>query len=359
MKKIITIIAAALCLASCSNKTEGPAAGKCIGEIYVTSQSGAKSVLVDLPGMWRVVPQQSWISTDVNGRSGNGAFTLYYGSNESDFVSANVTRRGAVAIQNLTTMVSDTLYIRQQGIPDGKEYSSTPQNSYIEFLDTKLTKMKVTYANFHGVLNQETISNWLLASDSDLIAFAADAAMIAGLGLEGLYSNGTVAILNKSSFELEHDYVGSNPDSYGACLDGKVYQIADFDRNETAYLQLVSLLNIGYNKPRSESGWLIGGSLYYLSAMEVGYPNTPSWYPSNPAAEVFEADRYAQSNNLTDCIWMSHRQFNPTFKFESKEWRADYVYASNSLWNATIDVRLADAPLAGMEHKIIEITIKY
>lgn len=359
MKKIIVILYAALCLLSCSSGTDVPVAGKCIGEIYVTARSGAKSVLVDLPDLWSVKPQQEWISTDVNGRKGNGAFTIYYGSNESDFVVTNATRRGAVVIQNLTTMVADTVYIVQQGTPDGREYSSSPQDSYIEFVDTKLTRLKVTYANFRGCTDNGAVSAWLAACKSDVIAFAWTEEGISGLQLENLLSFDHLGIINNSSFSVDRSEYGTNPHSLEMCLDGKVYEIADFDPEGNAILQLTDLLNRGYNRPDSETSWLIGGSFYYLSAMETGYPDTPSWYPTNPSDVIFEADRYAQSNNLTDCIWMSSRKFNPTFSSEGKSWRADYAYASYSVWNTAIDVKVNDIPLSGICHKSIDITIKY
>ena len=136
MKKYIAIILGIALVCSCTEKTETSKAGKRVGEIYVTALPGAKTVLVNQDGLWRVRTSADWISLDVNGREGPGAFTMYYASNESDFVNSNPSRRGAVIIESLRNMRADTLWLRQQGVPDGKEYSSSPQDSYIEFIDS-------------------------------------------------------------------------------------------------------------------------------------------------------------------------------------------------------------------------------
>ena len=104
---------------------------------------------------------EDWLSLDVNGRNGKGAFTFSYASNESDFANANPTRLGHIVIQNLNSMKADTLYVRQQGTPDGKEYESYDNSNYIEFIDAALNRVTVVYADFDGVTDAASVSAWI------------------------------------------------------------------------------------------------------------------------------------------------------------------------------------------------------
>ncbi|MBO4446978.1 MAG: hypothetical protein J5764_02500 [Bacteroidales bacterium] len=369
MKQIfITLSIAALALASvwsCSSNgiPEGKA-GSRVGEIYLTAQSGAKTVLVTMDGLWRVIPQNDWITVDVKGREGEGAFTFYYSSNESDFVSTNPTRRGAIVIRSLTTMVSDTLCVIQQGTPDGKEYTSAPQDSYIEFVDASLTRMEVVYANLQGCGDISVAAGWINSGDAQIYCLIWENSSLGQLkeALADKFEStlsGNLMIANRSGFSLSDVQSGDAPSRLSCKIDGISWQVADFDPQATALPQLVALLESGYNQPYSNSAWVIGGSFYYYSVMEAGYPDTPSWYPSDPSDNAFLADIYAQTNNLTDCIWMARRQFNPTWSADGKSWRADYVYVSNKVWNTAVDVRLLDAPVSGASHKAVRLTVKY
>ena len=374
MKKYIPILLlGALLATSCTEKTETSKAGKRVGEIYVTALPGAKTVLVNLDGLWRVRSGADWMSFDVNGREGAGAFTVYYGSNESDFVTSNPTRRGAIIIESLKSMKADTLWLRQQGVPDGKEYSSAPQDSYVEFIDTKLTSVTVRYANFGdaGAEAAGAVFEWM-KSTGILCARAKMSLLQAVLELDTEHViDGSVLTLEDGGglmiggFGIHPSLIGQNhtPDNLSVSVDEVNVMIADFisDTLGTATLSnyAKSILASGYDTPGAGAKWLIGGSFYYYSAMETGYPDTPSWYPANPSDNVFLPDRQMQAANLVDCVWMAHRGFNPTYTDGSRSWRADYVYASTSLWNAATMVRVLDAPLPGMKHKPIEITIKY
>lgn len=366
MKKIVLILAlAALSAVSCTSGKDDAKPGRKVGEVYVTAQSGAKTVLVSLEGLWRVVPQENWMSTDVNGREGEGAFTVYYGSNESDFVQTNATRRGAIVLRSLKTMVSDTLYIIQQGTPDGTEYASAPQDSYVEFVDTPLTRVEALYANIQGCTDIQEVSGMVNASSAQLFFLIWEDELAAAFEAEhaddwaSLVRNGGLLIVNKSGLPAGASLFGAFPASLSQEIDGICWQVADFDEDATALPQLMSLLEGGFNRPGAGAKWVIGGSFYYYSVMEAGYPQTPSWYPSNPDDDAFLADIYAQTNNLTDCIWMSQRGYNPSYTSGDRSWRADYVYASNQVWNAAVDVRLTDAPLSGVAHKAVRLTIKY
>lgn len=365
MKRIALILSLAALALSCNNGSDASKPGRKVGEIYVTAQSGAKSVLVDLDGLWRVIPQENWMSVDVKGREGEGAFTVYYASNESDFVSTNSTRRGAIVIRSLKSMVSDTLYIIQQGTPDGVEYSSAPQDSYIEFEDVSLTRIKALYANLKGASDPQTAADWIMSSDANIFCLIWDedyvsllASILISEDVDVAY-NGSFLIVNRSGKPATSWSILEYPAAFMREIDGVCYQVSEFERYSTALIQLTSLLDGGYNQPEANGKWVIGGSFYYLSVMEMGYPGTPDWYPVNPSDEAFLADTYAQTNNLTDCIWMSHRQFNPTYTEDGMSWRADYIYASNRMWNAAVDARLLDAPVSGASHKAVQLTVKY
>ena len=177
---IITVLISALALLSCTQKQQEPTAGKGIGEIYVTAAPGSRSVLVKLDGLWRVRPLQEWLHTDVNGREGEGAFTFYFDSNESDFVNFKPVRRGSIVIESLTTMVADTLWVRQQGLPDGKEYDSHITASYIEIPEGQISSLSVLYANLKGA-SAAAISSWKASVGADVNCIISDE----GLSIDG------------------------------------------------------------------------------------------------------------------------------------------------------------------------------
>ncbi len=347
MKRIIPIVVIALIAAGCGEKMQEPAPGKCIGRMYVTSTPGSRPVLVKLDGLWRVRPCSDWITTDVNGREGQGAFTLSYASNESDFVQSNPTRRGAVVIQSLSTMKADTLYVLQQGIPDGNEYDSLPQDSYIEFPEGQLQTVSVLYANVQGA-GEEDAAEWISATGADINCIISDSG---------------ITISRKDGAEVEILGSLTAPRALFAKTQGLNLAVADFGaalpEGDNYYDYTVRLLSGSYDRPDAEPNWLVGGSLYYLSAMEAGYASTPSWYPEDPSDILFAADRYAQGANLTDTVWMTARDYTPTWSSEGRSWRADYLYASHSVWNAATSVKVLESSPAGAAHKAILIKIKF
>ena len=364
MRRTILIIMSMAALLACT-KEQTLERGRKIGEIYTTAKSGSKTVLVKLPGLWRVSAADPWISLDVEGRQGEGAFTLSYSSNESDFISSNPTRLGRIVIEDYSSFRADTLYLRQQGVPDGKDYSSLPQNSYIEFVDVPLTRLKLSYFNLSGCADLEAAENLLNGDDADIqwVIWDNEKASQLGSAHEGSSSvYGNIVMLNRTDKKPVVESL-SSPMALMAEIDGVCIACADFGEavpsGEGRYGQLRTLLDAGYNRPDSPDKWIVGGSFYYLSVLELGYPSTPSWYPSNPNASDFEADRYARTNNLVDCIWMCSRDYNPTFSKDGIEWRADYIYASASAWNAAAVVSLSEVPLSGAVHKSMGITLKY
>lgn len=341
---IITVLISALALLSCTQKQQEPTAGKGIGEIYVTAAPGSRSVLVKLDGLWRVRPLQEWLHTDVNGREGEGAFTFYFDSNESDFVNFKPVRRGSIVIESLTTMVADTLWVRQQGLPDGKEYDSHITASYIEIPEGQISSLSVLYANLKGA-SAAAITSWKASVGADVNCIISDE----GLSIDGanVIQTGTLAA----------------PEAVFAKAGTLNLALSDFGETPAAqdsyYKLAVELLSQSYDSPQAEENWLVGGSFYYKSVMEIGYASTPEWYPSNPSDQEFQADRFVQSSNLTDCVWMSRRDYTPTWTSSGKSWRADYLYASHSVWNATTLVRVLDDVPAGASHKAFLINIKF
>ena len=220
--------------------------------------------------------------------------------------------------------------------------------------DAEIAAYKATCAKF-GVEVVSLGPRYFSKEDELAAAFEAEHAD----DWASLVRNGGLLIVNKSGLPAGASLSGAFPASLSQEIDGICWQVADFDEDATALPQLMSLLEGGFNRPGAGAKWVIGGSFYYYSVMEAGYPQTPSWYPSNPDDDAFLADIYAQTNNLTDCIWMSQRGYNPSYTSGDRSWRADYVYASNQVWNAAVDVRLTDAPLSGVAHKAVRLTIKY
>ena len=344
---ILLITAAALCLSCENNREPEVKAGKNIGEIYVTAAPGSRSVLVSLDGLWRVRSCEDWISTDVNGRDGEGAFTFRYGSNESDFFVSNPVRRGAIVIQSLKTMTADTLYVRQQGVPDGKEYQSIPKDSYIEFLEGSFRSVSVLYANVQGA-EEAAAGAWIASVGADINC---------------IVWTDSLSISRKDGVPMDSEEQLTAPEAIVASGEGINLAVSDFgytpDNAAGYYQSIKSLLSRSYDKPGAGDLWLVGGSFYYLSVMEAGYPSTPSWYPADPSAEAFAADLYAQGANLTDCVWMTGRDFTPTWSTGGQSWRADYVYASVGAWTSVTSVKVLGTLAPGATHKAVLLNLKY
>ncbi len=359
MERYLMILLAVSMLAACQTKMEQPDPGTGLGEIYLTAPAGAMSVSVDLDGLWRVWAEEDWISLDINGRDGRGAFTFSYSSNESDFSVSRGTRLGHVIVQSIPQMRSDTLYIRQQGIPDGKDYYTRLSGSYIGIPDTGLERVDAIYMNAEG-LDLSYVS--AMASEVDLAAvICTDDMMASSLAASWQGQSAVSGHLLFLSPQEEMTSVSSvsDPASLTVSFKGVNYVLADFSEEDADRLaQLRSLLDSGYNVPGASSRWVIGGSFYYCSVMETGYPDTPAWFPSSPKDEAFEADLYAWDNNLVDCIWMVSRGWTPTYSDEKGDWRADYVYASGSVWNYMTAVSLMEKD-ASMSHTPVRFTLKY
>ena len=354
MKAKFILVAATFILAvSCQEKLKEYSPGQSLGEIVMTASEGSVSVSVDYDCLWRVHTPAEWISTDVDGRNGSAAFSFAVTSNESDATVSRYTRKAPIVLTRLDRYVSDTLWVIQRGIPDGNDYTTHITSDAIELKQQTLTEKSVLYCNLQG-LDAEVAASWLLEREEDIIAVIWNAEDMTSFTIKGspVIRHGNLMVIGNAEQVAASSLIVNS--------DGLNIQVADFieDSTQNRYLQTVSFLDEGYNTPAASDMWLTGGSLYYLSSVESGYESTPEWYPSSLKSKHFEADIYAWTNNLIDCIWMTSPSFNPTYtSSEGKSWRADYVYASKSAWNNVTDVRILEDKT--LKHKPILIKIKY
>ena len=106
--------------------------------------------------------------------------------------------------------------------------------------------------------------------------------------------------------------------------------------------------------------WIVCGQLYHYSVMQVGYADTPSWYPSDASGDEFEGDRFAWQNNLYDLLWMKTQGWVETYTdADGHRWQADYVYVSSTLLDKVSSVETLSAPVSGMLHKPVSVLLKY
>lgn len=119
MKKILFMVVMSALVCACTKNIEivNPySSGVCVGEILLGATPGKVSVSVETEGTWRLETDQPWLKTDVNGRIGDGAFTVYYESNQSDVHDIRQSRVAKVAILIEETMKTDTLVFIQRGL---------------------------------------------------------------------------------------------------------------------------------------------------------------------------------------------------------------------------------------------------
>lgn len=340
---------------SCQEKMADYKSGQSLGEIVLEASECSVSVSVDYDCIWRVHTPADWISTDVEGRSGSSAFSFSATSNESDMTESRAARKAPVVLTRLDKYISDTLWVIQRGIPDGKDYVTNIKSSSIELLQEPLIVKTILYCNLQG-LDAPTAEEWINGRNEDIVAAVWTDDEVSSFMSEDspVTRSGNLMVIG------DVDKILSSDESLIVNASGLNIQVADFtqDESESRYRQIVSVLDEGYNVPSSSGLWLIGGSFYYLSSAEFGYPTTPQWYPSRLKDQAFDADRYAWTNNLIDCVWMTSKTFNPTYTAANgNSWRADYVYASKSAWNSIVDVRVLEDE--NLTHKPILIKIKY
>lgn len=327
-KRFLILLAAVVATVSCTVKTEViPAfqAGNPVALCRVGASGGEVSVLVETQGQWRVRSCDSWISTDVPGGSGRGAFTFRYGANRSDILNLRPGRVGRIAICLEGTGIADTLLVAQKGFLSAEaDFPVTADPKLkLEFENPSATNVRLLVASSEGA-SAETVAAWAGAYPADIFV------------LDGLVS-GSLDGLNV----LGCNFAGLSPE-----------QRYDAFR-EAVCSSMGSALIYG-------SDWVICGQMYHYSAMQVGYPQTPSWYPADASGDAFKGDRYAWQNNLYDLLWMKNQGWVETYTDESgHSWQADYVYVSASLLDPAASVETLPVPVPGMLHKPIEVVLKY
>ena len=356
--KILSVILPLLIISACEKEVKQPASGASLGQIHVSPAAGSKSVSVNTDGLWRVKSLDEWITLDVNGREGSSAFTFSYTSNESNVLGLKLTRKGCITITRLDKNIADTLYIIQQGVPDGVIHQTDIISDYIETTSEEQI-WQILYCNLHG-MDYTTAETWLNSHDCEIKAAIwneSDAqAFASACQRPCVTGNGVLICGCDENLTPPEDTCGIISEFRKTWI-----QVADFreaSSPQKQYSDIVSLLDEGYNTTGSSDRWLIGGSLYHYSSVEAGYKATPEWYPANSESTDFNADKYAWSNNLIDCVWMTSQNYTPTWSEGEKSWRADYVYASATAWNSVVHVEVLESA-EGMKHKPILVTLKY
>lgn len=337
MKKIIIPIILLFAAVACNKEVKPFDAGVLLDEVNVPAASGQLSVNVRTAGVWKVYTNDSWLSLDVQGGNDGGAFTVHYDANTSNVSDIRSARRGSVIIVGEQSYKSDTLAIIQQGfcseVREGLKGSDTSLS--IELEQPEIKTLKVLYCSAEGLSSSAELKAWAQGKGFDVVACGKDFLLPE--------SSSPVALIGGLASMLEYE--------------GLNFVTADFGspRNDEKDI-FVSLTDTTYNAQDAPANWVIGGQFYHYSMMQAGYSNTPSWYPKDD----FQADRYAWTNNLCDVAWMSKRNYFSTWTdSQGQSYSADYVYVSRSVLNYVYAVEVIDAPLTGMAHKPISITLKY
>ncbi len=297
-----------------------------IASVQVCARQGSLSVLVNTQGTWRVSCDQPWIVLDVNGGTGNAAFTVRYASNESDIAVLRTARTARIAVGLDSKMVSDTITVIQQGFISGgiaPQVYDDPDIS-VEFDSRSLRETSVLCCSMEGVedADREAALSWAAEQAEVRVTDGRVYGELDGIGIAGC------------------DFAGMDP--------------------AAGLIAFKELVDNTLNSPEDTFGkWIICGQAYHLSMMQAGYPSTPSWYPSDARDAVFDADRFAWQNNLYDILWMKRQDYTVTYTDAgNRSYQADYMYVSSTLLSDVLDVELL-SPVYGMSHSPVKITLKY
>lgn len=324
MKKYIYMVLLSALMCACTKHVEiiDPySSGSCIGKIELGAAAGSMSVSVETSGDWRVETADEWLTIDTKGRTGNGAFTVYYESNESDVMTRKSGRVGKISIRHAESKKIHTLVFVQQGfypVAADAEVVNDPA-IVLEYKNDVKSEVTLICCSSEGEGDAQA---WLSAQDADIVVLDGNVTgEIDGLNVRGC------------------NYAGMTADE-------------EYD----AFRALISQT---YNSsPDAGDDWVFAGQMYHLSAMQAGYDSTPSWYPATKEAMEFRADLYAWQNNLYDCVWMYKRDYVSTYTdADGRSYCADYVYVASSVFAKVTSVELLDVD--GLSHKAIRITLKY
>ena len=331
MRKYIYMLAALLAMASCSKSGLDIKSGNVIGEINVTATSGSLSVSVETVGRWIVYEADNadWVSFDVQGGIGKGAFTVSYQANLSNVVSLKSSRKARIVVTSEDYAKSDTLNIVQQGFDNSHKPSDVNLSKEIvlEYEQSSVKTLEIVYCSTDGVTDMEQFETW--AAGFDVVACGNG---FVGQEQQNGYAKHVIDDINLISADLS------------AATDEKMF---------------IDMVDATYNAYNSPSKWIIGGQFYHYSMMQTSYPSTPSEFPLFVEDPLYDADRYAWNNNLYDCVWMAKRDFVRTWTSpEGLSYMADYVYVSKDVLAAIYSVEVLDK-VYGMTHNPIKITLKY
>ena len=337
MKKFIYLIIIAVAALSCTKSGLDIKSGNVLGEIEVAASAGSITVSVETVGRWIVyeADNASWISFDVAGGVGNGAFTASYQANLSSVVDAKSSRKARIVVTSEDYAKSDTLNIIQMGFySDIRPSQVTPSPEIVlEYVTPETKTMTVVYCSSEGVTDQEALAQW--AEQFDVVA-CGNGFIKPEVRPGELYTACVVDDVNFVSTDLRQSFA-----------DGKEYE--DFCK----------IIEQTYNAQNSPSKWVIGGQLYHYSMMQAAYASAPLWFPYDIDESAFDSDRYAWNNNLYDCLWMSVRDYVTTWtSSEGKSYMADYVYVSRDVLATISGVHKLDK-VHGMAHNPIKVTLKY
>lgn len=327
ISSLFILLTAAGLAVSCSQTEVIPAfqPGNAVAVCRVGAAGGEVSVLVETQGQWRLRTDDSWISTDVPGGKGRGAFTLRYASNQSDILNLKPGRTGRIAICLESSGKADTLLIVQRGFLSPEENLPVTADPalQLEFETPDALAVKLLVASSEGA-SADAVAAWAEGYGADVCV------------LDGVVSGG-VAGLNT----LGCDYKEMSQDQkYAAFQDAVLSSVG-------------SALVYG-------DDWIVCGQMYHYSAMQVGYPQTPSWYPADASGDAFRSDRYAWQNNLYDLLWMKMQDWVETYTdADGHRWQADYVYVSASVLDKVSSVEILPTPVSGMLHNPVAVVLKY
>ena len=275
MKKFIYLMIFAVAAISCGKSGLDIESGNVLGEVEVSASAGTFTVSVETVGRWIVkeADNASWISFDVEGGVGNGAFTVSYQANLSSVVDAKSSRKARIVVTSEDYAKSDTLNIIQMGFySDIRPSQLKPSPEIVlEYVTPETKTMTVVYCSAEGVTDQDALAKW--AEQFHVVACGNGFIMPRGVPSGEKYTVCTVGDVNFVSADLKE-----------AFDDGEEYE---------AFLDIIENTYNAQNSPSKWVKWVIGGQLYHYSMMQTAYPGTPSWYPEDLDASDFASDRYA------------------------------------------------------------------
>ena len=339
MRRIVLITAVALVVGACTKESSPIAPGLLIGEIRVGAQPGSVSVSVETTGRWKVCVDGTagWVGTDVICGKDNGAFTLNYDSNTSDMSDIRPSRRARILLITEEQSRCDTLLLLQRGfgsnLPSCK-VSDAP-GVKIEFQVPALRTMEIAYCSAAGLEAESALAQW--ASSFDVVA------------------------CGDHCLEPEAGTPIPGADASVITFGGINFVAADFSSSENKDAMFRELLEQTINTAGAGADWVVGGQFFHLSMMQSGYSKTPAWYPKDSSDAAFESDKYAWTNNMYDCLWLSEQNYISTWTDAESghSYQADYAYVSRTILSKVVGVKLADKPVSAMEHRPIVLTLEY